>query len=641
MTGGWWRFERRWCGWALGLVVVLGVLLRVHHVFCLADLPTFTHPTMDALYHVQWAHSMVAGSTFVEEAYFRLPLYPFFLSICERLLGPDLEVWRLAQAGLGALTVLGTFALGRRALGEVQGLGGALVMASAWLPVHFDTQLLIPALFLPLLTWALWATLGALRDASSRGGALAGLLWGLATLARPTALIMAPVLALLGLRNGSRRVALVPLLLVWGASLVPVAIRNRVVGGEWVPLATQAGVNLWIGNNPASDGSAAIVPGTRAGWWEGFHDARALANQEAGRSLAPAEVSAHYRGRALAWALDEPLEFLQHLGWKVRLAFANRELGNNLEPSWFALAHDPLLFRGWVPFALLHALAALGAWRLSHRCKGSNTDPSAGWRTPLVVFPWVYLAGVVAFFVCARFRLPIWPALAVLAMEGLAGVALGLRQRRGGPAGVALLLIAGSVAATPGSLFPSESIGRMQLGQAWLSAGEVGKGLEELARATRFERVSSHARLAYADALLRAERWAPARRELQLLDAFSPEGAELEIRLLLGEGALSAAEERATEVLASGEGLVGVRYQRARARSLSGDREGALRDLELVLSRDPRHGAAAYGRARVLEELGRDARDAWSEAVRILELSGGEQEWLAEARGRAERRAGS
>ena len=101
MTGGWWRFERRWCGWALGAVVVLGVLLRVHHVLRLADLPTSTHPTMDALYHVQWAHSMVAGSTFVEEAYFRLPLYPFFLSICERLLGPDLEVWRLAQAGLG------------------------------------------------------------------------------------------------------------------------------------------------------------------------------------------------------------------------------------------------------------------------------------------------------------------------------------------------------------------------------------------------------------------------------------------------------------------------------------------------------------------------------------------------------------
>ena len=94
-------------------------------------------------------------------------------------------------------------------------------------------------------------------------------------------------------------------------------------------------------------------------------------------------------------------------------------------------------------------------------------------------------------------------------------------------------------------------------------------------------------------------------------------------------------------MLASGEGLVGVRYQRARTRLLSGDREGALRDLELVLSRDPRHGAAAHGRARVLEELGRDARDAWSEAVRILELSGGEQEWLAEARGRAERGAGS
>ena len=635
MSMGGWRFERRWTGWVLGAVVVVGVLLRVHHVQVLAGLPTSVHPTMDALYHVQWAHSMVAGSGFVDEAYFRLPLYPFFLSLCERLLGPDIVAWRLAQAGLGALTILGTFALGRRALGELHGLGAALVMATAWLPVHFDTQLLIPALFLPLVTWALWATLGALRSSSPRWGCVAGVLWGLATLARPTALIMAPVLALFGLQRGGGRAAVLPLLLLWGGALAPVTVRNRVVGGEWVPLATQAGVNLWIGNNPTSDGAAAIVPGTRAGWWEGFHDARALAVQEEGRALSPAEVSSHYRTKAVSWALSEPADFLRHLAWKARLALANRELGNNLEPSWFGLAYDPLLVGAWLPFALLHALAAVGAWGLARRSRNGVQGSVETWRLPLVVFPWVYLGGVVAFFVCARFRLPVWPALAVLSMEGLRIAVVGLRYRRPGGAAAALLLGGASVLATPDSLFPAESIGRMQLGQAWLSAGEVGKGLEELARATSFDRVSSHSRLAYADALLRADRWGPARRELELLPEESPEASELEIRLLLGEGALEEAERRATELLDAGRVLAGVRYQRARARLLRGDREGALGDLEQVLTDDPRHGAAAYGRARTLEDLGRGSSGAWAAAARIMELAGSEDALLQDARSRA------
>ena len=428
MTGGWWRFERRWCGWALGLVVVLGVLLRVHHVLCLADLPPSTHPTMDALYHVQWAHSMVAGSTFVEEAYFRLPLYPFFLSICERLLGPDLEVGGSRRLGWAADRA-GDVRAGPEGAGG-GGLGAALVMATAWLPVHC-TQLLIPVLFLPLLTWALWATLGALRDASSRGGALAGLLWGLATLARPTALIMAPVLALLGLRNGSRRVALVPLLLVWGASLVPVAIRNRVVGGEWVPLATQAGVNLWIGNNPASDGSAAIVPGTRAGWWEGFHDARALANQEAGRSLSSAEVSAHYRGKALAWALDEPLEFLQHLG--------GRPVSRSRTVSWATTSS--LAGSGWRTITALQGLSPVRSSCAGSSVpgalapvKGRDTDPwrvapaSSSFRRSISPESWRSS--------CVRAGSPSGPRSRCWRWRGWLE-SLGLRQRRGGPAGVA------------------------------------------------------------------------------------------------------------------------------------------------------------------------------------------------------------
>jgi tetratricopeptide (TPR) repeat protein len=620
--------------WALAAIVLLGVGLRVHHAFALAELPTSQHPSMDALYHVQWARAMVAGEAFVPEPYFRLPLYPFFLSLVARVLGDGLLGWRLVQALLGGATILGTYALGRRAFGEGRGLLAALVMATAWLPVHFDTELLIPALFLPLVTWALWATLGAMRSPERAGGALlAGVLWGAATLARPTVLIFSPVLLLLGVRRGgSERRALLLLLLAWGSLLVPVGLRNRIVGGEWVPLATQAGVNLWIGNNPESDGSAAIVPGTRAGWWEGFHDARAQARAEAGADLSAAEVSAHYQGKVLAWALDEPAAFLGHLVWKARLAIANAELGNNLEPSWFALAYDPWLLSGWVPFAALHALALLGAGALI----GQLRRGKAIWRTPLVAFPWVYLAGVVAFFVCSRFRLPIWPALAVLAAEGgWTLIRLHGRSRVLGFACAASLTALGFLA-DPSARFPSEAVGRMQVGQAWLGVGEVGKALEELARASSLEPVPPHVRLAYAEALLRAGSWERAEEQLEQLPAPLPESRELEVRVLLGRGDIPAATDRARKALQAAPELVGVRYQLARALIEQERWQEALAELEVVVRQDERHAGAAWGRALALDTLGRADAEAWNQAAALLEASGSDARRAAEARARAE-----
>ena len=76
--------------------------------------------------------------------------------------------------------------------------------------------------------------------------------------------------------------------------MLPISAYNRIVGEDWVLIASQAGVNLWIGNNPESDGSTAIVPGTRGGWWEGYHDSIALAEAEAGRTLSASGVSRHY-----------------------------------------------------------------------------------------------------------------------------------------------------------------------------------------------------------------------------------------------------------------------------------------------------------------------------------------------------------
>ena len=62
----------------------------------------------------------------------------------------------------------------------------------------------------------------------------------------------------------ARRQARAPVgALILGFALViaPVTLRNRVVGGEWVPISYNAGINFYLGNNPDYDRTTNIRPG--------------------------------------------------------------------------------------------------------------------------------------------------------------------------------------------------------------------------------------------------------------------------------------------------------------------------------------------------------------------------------------------
>ena len=93
---------------------------------------------------------------------------------------------------------------------------------------------------------------------------------GLSAIARPNVLLFGPAIVV-WLAIVHRREALRALIYVacvtTGCLLVilPITIRNYVVGKDVALIATQGGVNFYIGNNPQADGRTAIVPGTPGG----------------------------------------------------------------------------------------------------------------------------------------------------------------------------------------------------------------------------------------------------------------------------------------------------------------------------------------------------------------------------------------
>ncbi len=493
------RGQRR----ALALIVLVGLALRLAHLFFLRSSPYFEQPIMDMEYHVRWARALAAGQGFESgEPFFRAPLYPWFLALCMKLFGPGLLAPRLIQAGLGALSVYLTYRLGRRAFSPAAGLWAALAVATSWVLIHFDSQLLIPTLIVPLDLLALERSLALAEDPRPKPAALTGALFGLSAIARPNVLLFMPLLAgwlLWRVRpewmRGLRLVGATALGCL--APILPITAIN-VARGDFALISTQAGVNLWIGNNPSSDGSTAIVPGTRGGWWEGREDSVALAEREAGHPLTPSGLSRHYTAKVLDWMRQDPGAFLRHLLWKARLFFLDTELGNNLPVSFFARYYDPLLRFSPVSFALLAALGSLGLV-LGLRGRGGRIFPLWG-------FLLSYAASVIAFFVCSRYRVPILPLLAVFSGHALVTAGEWVRARRLGALGAAALLVAGVAFATtqrPAAVIDPRTNGYLLLGQAALRDDHPSEAEEYFRRALAIYPANVYAEVGLVDAYRR------------------------------------------------------------------------------------------------------------------------------------------
>ena len=414
---------------ALLLLAVIGValVLRLIYLQQMRTSPMFEFPCMDALFHLDWARAWVTGDTFVEGPYFRAPLYPLFLAGIFKLCGVNLLAPRLVQAGLGALSCGLVFLIGRRVFSRTVGTVAGFAAASYWMLIYFDAELLIPSLIVFLDLLLIYLLLEAWKRPGLMLYGLAGIVLGLSAIARPNVLLFAPaavVWLLLGYRASWRRAARYVICFTLGCliPIAPVTVRNYIVGDDLVLIASQGGVNFFIGNNPESDGMTAIVPGTPPGWWEGYYASIDRAEKAVGRSLKASEVSDYYYDQAFEFFRNQPVQALRHLFYKLRLFWNPREISNNLNIYFWTERFTPLVQYLPLGFALVGPLGILGLFL----CGGKRRLE----LFPLSGFVLVYMVSVVLFFCTARYRTPMLGPLLILASWGLLSVVEALRQAR-------------------------------------------------------------------------------------------------------------------------------------------------------------------------------------------------------------------
>lgn len=561
------------------LLVGIALLVRAVYFFWSTSSPYFNHPVLDALWIHQWAGSLAAGEPQPTDAYFRAPLYPYLVSIVYRIAGATPWVVAALQHLIGALMVGLLYRLGRRVAGESVGVVAALLLAFYWVAVFFEGELLIVTLasalglaFLLALASGADAPRGRTRMALLGG---AGLLLGLAAVARPNYLVLVPLalgwplyVARLGRGGeihertdasgaaggrGSPRVGRLRLgdtaVIVFGILLpiLPVTIRNVWVAGDPVLISAQGGLNLYVGNGPSADGKTASAPGevlplARATYQTAFRDnvtlaGRALAESGRGRRLKESEVSRFWLEKTWTFATQHPEAVVERLLRKMIYLINGFEISDNRDLReaqraipWLYVCVTRL---SWVlPFALVGLLISTKTFKKSHL---------------IVFFLLLYSISIVLFFVNARFRLPLAPGLFLLAGLGILEAAELVRHPRG-----------------------------------WLRPWGARVGGVLLAGA-----LTANARPFEID----ERRGAPA---FQLNHAF----------LLLEQGDCDRALQTYERLVREAPTMFEAAYQRARALQRCGDLRGALAAYDDVTQRWPEAGVAYLERGRVLAELG-------------------------------------
>lgn len=437
--------------WLLAIVVV-AFALRLVYILQLRASPYFSTPVMDPLYHHEWAQAFAAGETFWEGPYFRAPLYPWFLGVIYWLFGPDNPLApRIVQAMLGALSCGLLYLIGRQVFSRAVGAIAGFAAATHWIFLYYDAELLIPVLVVFLDLVLLWLLLRTCDRRSPFSWAACGLVLGLSAIARPNILLFAPAVVVWILvlhRPHWRRGLGYAACLFIGCLLpiLPITVRNYAAGDDLVLIASQGGVNFYIGNNPHSDGMSAIIKGD-PGQWQACYEAQiARAQRALGHPPKASEVSRWYFRQALRFMYEQPGRAAALLLKKLACFWSHWEVSNNQDIYFFTGYYTPIVRYLPLGFWIVGPLGALGLCLSLRRAKE---------LFPLWGFVLIYMVTVVMFFVTARYRVPIVVVLILLGSYAVCWLLRSLRARRWRSLGFAalVLLVMGALAArTPANV---------------------------------------------------------------------------------------------------------------------------------------------------------------------------------------------
>jgi len=459
-------------------------LLHLQQV--VANDPFYSQPSVDSAVYRDWGLSIAGGDWLGSEPFFLSPLYGYLLAAVYSIAGPG-HFWPLvlnALFGAGACALV--FLLATRLFDRRVAVVATVLAAAYPMEIFYEGAALLEALQTLLTAAVAFAALRALEAPAPWRFAAVGALVGLAALARQNALLYAPLFALWALfapafARPSARSALHAgaFLFAVCVTIAPATIRNRAVSGDFVLVNATGGLLLYDSWNPTASATyniPGIFPRALADdpIERKFAYAQVAQLSLGGAKLRASEVSAYWRGEALAFVLEQPSRALALAVERARL-FWNRH-----EP-WDVRSFTVSRGSSWVLSLPLPGFGVIAPLALAGVALSASR-----WRrlAPLYAMILVYFGSGVLFVALSRYRVPVVPLLAIFAGAAVMSIwdfaAKGDGRR---------LAIAGALVAVAAFAVnwrePSEdlSMAHYNLGNAYKELGRFEPAIEEYSAA--------------------------------------------------------------------------------------------------------------------------------------------------------------
>lgn len=330
----------------------------------------------------------------------KTPGYPAFVGVIYSLLGPGSNQVAALQALIGSVTVLLTWAVGRRLFDARVGLAAAALVALNPFVWQFEVRLFVESIVTPLTLAFFLVVLE--RPATARRALGVGVLVGVIILFRPAALYLLPAVAIAwviatGWRRGTVLTAVTLTLAV--VVVAPWTVRNYDVSGSFVPLSVQDAALYGVFN-----GTSANDPELPYAWRAASERDRDLLPPR--RPIADARLREILRERAFEYIREHPASVPKAFFWNGLSRFWDVRRPAHILHEARATNRErlPTVFAIGLHYALL-PLALAGLWLARRR---------PGLVLPILV---TALGASVVYTADAttRYRAPLEPLIAVLA----------------------------------------------------------------------------------------------------------------------------------------------------------------------------------------------------------------------------------
>jgi tetratricopeptide (TPR) repeat protein len=460
----------------LVFIFLFSFALRLIYLLQIRTNPHFSTLSLDPLYHDVWAQTIAQGDWIGNSVFFRAPFYPYFLAIIYRIFGHNYFIPRLIQHLIGSFSCILIYFLAKKIYNKNVAIISSLITATYGMLISFEAELLLD-FFLVFFDTLLILLLLKAKDSPKRSlWFICGIVLGFSAITRPNILFCIPFIWLWTFVSFLKEFKLKKVLsfcitFFLGAVIIifPVTLRNYLVGKDFVMIASQGGINFYIGNNENADGMSAIF--YKPDWQ--YRDFEYLAQKEAGKTLKPSEISDFYYKKGVEFIRKYPSKALKLTLKKLYLFWNKFEVSNN-QDIYFFRRYSSLIRILPFGFWLVGPLALTGiALSLIERRKIF---------LPLI-FILSYMVTVVMFFVTARFRLPVIPFLIIFASFPLYWVIKKIIQGEYCSLLTFLVLFIPSVLLVDSNIYHLNSKNFAQayfsLGNVYLKKGDTKKALEQ------------------------------------------------------------------------------------------------------------------------------------------------------------------